>query len=247
MEFARVMKKIRAASKQDYDMEIVNYLYRDSALVLPHRKYDLISGEFRSSSHERYLGSDVEEWDPSLAYSEAKLVHFSDWPLPKPWFLGPEDIRQMIEPDCKPHPDGAGEDCTARIIWNSLYSDFRKRRQVRLGLSAGYFCVLGIEYTNNTSVGNLYRSIVARFWRTTRQFHFNALKQMEGPTSKIIGRIKDTKGQRFLVSPYPSSSVIHCAGHKSRYMELNALSPPRLSTNLNNHNQRPIRTSSSRS
>ena len=36
------MQKISKAEGDDYDMEIVNYLYMDSALVLPHRPYDLL-------------------------------------------------------------------------------------------------------------------------------------------------------------------------------------------------------------
>ncbi|KAI5463600.1 nucleotide-diphospho-sugar transferase [Mariannaea sp. PMI_226] len=128
IEFARIMKKVESSSSSDYDMEIVNYLYRDSALVLPHRRYDMLSGEFRGNDHARYLGSDVEPWDPAAAYSEAKLIHFSDWPLPKPWLSTPEDLRQQLAPECTSTTSGT-EDCTARIIWNSFYTDFKKKRK----------------------------------------------------------------------------------------------------------------------
>ncbi|KAF9775341.1 hypothetical protein IL306_006560, partial [Fusarium sp. DS 682] len=73
IEFARIMSKMDSASNSDYDMEIINSLYRNNALVLPHRHYALLTGEFRSESHAEYLGSDVEPWDPARAYSEAKL------------------------------------------------------------------------------------------------------------------------------------------------------------------------------
>ncbi|KAL5590081.1 hypothetical protein FOVSG1_011948 [Fusarium oxysporum f. sp. vasinfectum] len=98
IEFARILEKVDLASSNDYDMEIVNYLYRDSALVLPHRCYDMLTGEFRSDNHTKYLGSDVEPWDPAAAYNEAKLIHFSDWPLPKPWLHTPEDLRLKLQP-----------------------------------------------------------------------------------------------------------------------------------------------------
>ncbi|KAK7419959.1 N-acetylglucosaminyltransferase [Neonectria magnoliae] len=127
-EFARIMGKMDSASGDDYDMEIVNYLYRDNALVLPHRRYDMLTGEFRGDNHARYLGSDDEHWDPAAAYNEAKLVHFSDWPLPKPWLPIPEDQRLKLQPNCTSTTDGA-EDCTARIIWNSFYTDFKKKRK----------------------------------------------------------------------------------------------------------------------
>jgi hypothetical protein len=82
-EFDRVAAAISEAGPDDYDMDILNRLYRDSALVLPHRPNALLTGEFRSKSHSRYLGNPVEDWDPAKILAEAKLVHFSDWPVPK--------------------------------------------------------------------------------------------------------------------------------------------------------------------
>lgn len=145
-EFARVMAAVDAAPADDYDMEIVNRLYRDSAMVLPHRPYDLLTGEFRGGDHARYLGGgsdgdgdDGRRWDPAAVYSEAKLVHFSDWPLPKPWLKTPEAQRRELEPECVARigQDGKDEDddCTARLIWNSFYAEFKKKRKVSILLS----------------------------------------------------------------------------------------------------------------
>ncbi|KAI6768638.1 hypothetical protein HG531_010827 [Fusarium graminearum] len=97
-EFSRVQARIDSASKNDYDMEIVNDLYGHSALVLPHRPYDMITGEYREENHTKYLGSDAETWDPVAAYNEAKLIHFSDWPIPKPWIPTPDDLQLEIQP-----------------------------------------------------------------------------------------------------------------------------------------------------
>lgn len=134
-EFARILAEVDSASKDDYDMEIVNHLYRTNALVLPHRPYDMLSGEFRgTNNHTRYLGSDVERWDPVAAYHEAKLVHFSDWPLPKPWLAMPEAKRVKMQPDCVVVDEEDGrEDCAARVIWNSLYTDFKAKLKVSTG------------------------------------------------------------------------------------------------------------------
>ncbi|CZR39384.1 hypothetical protein FPRO06_03011 [Fusarium proliferatum] len=132
-EFARIMAKVDSASENDFDMEIVNYLYRESALVLPHRPYDLLTGEFRADNHKRYLGSDTEPWDPAAVYNEAKLVHFSDWPLHKPWIQSDEELRLQSQPNCTTLADGA-EDCAARIIWNSFYTDFKRKRKEICGL-----------------------------------------------------------------------------------------------------------------
>lgn len=82
-EFNRIMTTVSEAGPAEYDMEIMNKLYKDSALVLPHRPYALLTGEFRSKSHGSYLGNSLDEWDSEKILMEAKLVHFSDWPVPK--------------------------------------------------------------------------------------------------------------------------------------------------------------------
>lgn len=128
-EFSRIIDKVNDADPGDYDMEIVNNLYRDSALVLPHRPYAMLTGEFRTSDHTTYLGTDREHWDPVSAYNEAKLVHFSDWPMPKPWNPTPEEKRIELQPDCAAAQTGE-DDCAGRIIWNGFYTDFKKRRKV---------------------------------------------------------------------------------------------------------------------
>ncbi|KAI1113076.1 glucose N-acetyltransferase [Nemania sp. NC0429] len=126
IEFDRIMKQVESASRDDYDMEIVNQLYADSAMILPHRPYDLLTGEFRKDEHEYYLGTNREEFDPVAVYNEAKFLHFSDWPVPKPWIAMAESVRQSMQPKCSTK-DGQ-EDCSARDLWNGFYSDFTHRR-----------------------------------------------------------------------------------------------------------------------
>ena len=80
-EFARVEAAIATATGGELDMEIVNKLYRRDALVLPHRRYLLLTGEFRNvdpEGHAAYLGNECERWDPDAALKEAKFLHFSD-------------------------------------------------------------------------------------------------------------------------------------------------------------------------
>lgn len=131
-EFARIMTAIENAGKNEFDMEIVNKLYREDCLVIPHRPYNLLSGEFRhvgADEHDDYLGSNHEPWDPSQMLAEAKFVHFSDWPVSKPWVYTPPTVVRDSQPACV--KDSAGhEDCRARDIWLGLYSSFRDRRLV---------------------------------------------------------------------------------------------------------------------
>ena len=84
LDFDRNLKAIESARSSDYDMEIVNNLYRDNALILPHRPYDMLTGEYRNTDvHKNYMGSEEEPFDPEKALKEAKFLHFSDWPVPK--------------------------------------------------------------------------------------------------------------------------------------------------------------------
>jgi hypothetical protein len=109
-----------------FDMELVNERFEESAMVLPHRPYALLSGEFRNHEHAAYLGSTDEAWDAEKAYKEAKLVHFSDWPLPKPWIMWPLEGLAEVQPDCGGSHEGS---CAERRIWKALYDDFRLRRR----------------------------------------------------------------------------------------------------------------------
>lgn len=113
-----------------YDMELLNNRYADTALVLPHRQYALITGEFRSEDHKYFLGTEYEPWDPDRVLAEAKLVHFSDWPLPKPWVMWPRKLLAEIQPKCKNKPGTPQESgCRDREVWKGLYDDFRRRRK----------------------------------------------------------------------------------------------------------------------
>lgn len=127
-EFARIRAKIDSAGENDYDMEIVNTLYRDSALVLPHRPYDLLTRTIAGDHIKEYLGNDHEAVDPVAVYNEAKLLHFSDWPVHKPWLYSPPELMQAHQPKCVVKDDV--EDCAARDLWLGFYTDFRARRKV---------------------------------------------------------------------------------------------------------------------
>jgi len=130
-EFERVVKAFANRADDEYDMEIVNRLYGEDCGIIPHRKYALLTGEFRSDSHRKYLGSEEEVWDPERVLEEAKYVHFSDWPLPKPWMPHSKTQEEELQPEC--HPTSEGEDCRDRDIWLGLYADFRRRRDLCYG------------------------------------------------------------------------------------------------------------------
>lgn len=127
-EFSRVQGAMKTAKYGVYDMDIVNKLYGSDCSVFPHRKYALMTGEFRSKDHSRYLAGAT--WDPREAIAEAKFVHFSDDPLPKPWQITQKEMNKMT-PKCSINSTG-GEDCWSRDVWLEIYRDFKERRRVRL-------------------------------------------------------------------------------------------------------------------
>ena len=135
IEASRLMHAATSVHRthKTFDMEVLNTLYGDSAMVLPHRKYGLLSGEFRAKEHENYLGNDYEKWDADRAMREASLVHFSDWPIPKPWVMWPRQLLLEEIPKCEINPGTESESgCRNREVWLELYNDFRRRRKVSL-------------------------------------------------------------------------------------------------------------------
>lgn len=85
-----------------FDMEVLNHLFRDSAMILPHRRIALLIGELRAQDHGRYMSEDKdEEWNAIAEASRACLVHFSDWPLPKPWLPHSDAQWKSALPVCR--------------------------------------------------------------------------------------------------------------------------------------------------
>lgn len=143
-EFARVKDAIDNVKDGEFDMEIVNNLYSKDCMILPHRRYDLLTGEFRSKgAHTNYIGNTYEGWDPEKMLKEAKFLHFSDWPMPKPWLSASEAMMNEKKPKCE--MDGDQEDCRARDLWLGFYSDFKERRKASLTTP------FQVHYTNFTS------------------------------------------------------------------------------------------------
>ena len=132
-EFSRIEDAINNAGNNVFDMDIVSDMYFDSALVMPHRRYDLLTGELRrSDGHVAYLGNDLEEWDVDKIMAEAKFLHFSDWPVPKPWISRGDGIMTQHQPACVDR-DGQ-QDCHERDLWLGFYHDFAQRRKRICGL-----------------------------------------------------------------------------------------------------------------
>jgi hypothetical protein len=138
----RMFPLFEANEANKFDMDIINKVLGSSCLVLPHRPLAMLSGEFfrTSEEHRLYLGLPKEgevHWDPDVELAAAKTVHFSDWPIPKPWLM--VDSWEWVEqeaPPCRDITSGRNEtvmetkDCRDRNAWLSLRKEFARRRSV---------------------------------------------------------------------------------------------------------------------
>ncbi|KAL7952429.1 glycosyltransferase family 8 protein [Trichoderma compactum] len=120
----------------DFDMDVLNELFKDSAMILPHRRLALLTGEFRTKDHSKYLAPDEQgEWNAMVEASRAYLVHFSDWPLPKPWKSHTEAQWQAALPEC-PEDDIEKPDrprCADRLVWTGFYNDYDNDKRAYCG------------------------------------------------------------------------------------------------------------------
>lgn len=130
-EFARIAKGVKRARRGEYDMDVINKLYRTVCVLLDHKRYALLTGEFRANDHSKYLSRSAsnETWDPMTVLKDARLVHFSDYPLPKPWLNPNRKDLERVQPACI-ESDGQEPDCTARAIWLEIYRDYKERKTV---------------------------------------------------------------------------------------------------------------------
>jgi hypothetical protein len=123
--FSLIQTAITAATRGTYDMEIINSLFGDKCSLLPQNEYALLTGEFRRNEHKGFLGD--EKWDTEMVMREAKFVHFSDYPFPKPWEEATVNQQEAATPKCEflGRPD-----CRGRDIWVGFYENFKMRRKV---------------------------------------------------------------------------------------------------------------------
>lgn len=137
--FASISSAIEKAKPDEYDMDILNSLFRNHILRIPQRPYNLLSGEFRRKNHAHYLRSHPrsssrnQKWDPDFVLAEAKFLHYSDWPIPKPWIRATKEVLNKYMPTCAQSEWFGASDCRDRAIWLKLYYDFAVRRQAVCG------------------------------------------------------------------------------------------------------------------
>lgn len=125
--YERIVALEKNLEADNFDMEILNQLFADEAMIIPSRPYDLVTGEFRKADHARYLGGEDEEWNAEAVLHEVKYLHFSDWPVPKPWQYNAVEEVQEVSRNCS---YGSAPSCADLKVWASAYGDFWARKAV---------------------------------------------------------------------------------------------------------------------
>ena len=143
-EFSRLADEIWDGVSGEYDMDIVNRLYGDTALIIPHRPYMLLTGEFRSKDHEAYLGNADETWDADRVLATAKYLHFSDWPVPKVFdsnFWRPTDSNSAkLIKFCGSHGSQPLSTCSKRRSHLAKYNLSPVNKMIATSDSFGWGC-----------------------------------------------------------------------------------------------------------
>lgn len=94
----------------------------------------------------KYMGNDKEPFDPDKIMNETKLIHFSDWPVPKvsyvkyavwvmanlskPWLPADPEVIESKKPECIHDARTNMTNCRQQKLWLGFYEDFAKRRKV---------------------------------------------------------------------------------------------------------------------
>ncbi|EDO04716.1 hypothetical protein SS1G_07199 [Sclerotinia sclerotiorum 1980 UF-70] len=144
--FQQVESAVQHVGPNEYDMDILNALFAPHILAMPPRPYHLLSSEFRRKSHKEYLGDAKELWDPGEILAEAKYMHFSDWPIPKPWIRATKEELNKYMPECGENEWFGATDCRDRTIWLGLYGMFARRRKE--------VCGVGFELQQRVLIGD---------------------------------------------------------------------------------------------
>jgi alpha-N-acetylglucosamine transferase len=135
--FARISEAVNGSQFMEHDTAILERLFYGQIIKIPQRPFALMSGEYRRASHDRYIGNRFPKvWDPDRILSEARILHFSDYPLPKPWEMASREMLNRHMPQCKSSEFGA-TDCKDREVWTDIYREYRNKRETVCGAEFG--------------------------------------------------------------------------------------------------------------
>ncbi|KAH8595601.1 hypothetical protein B0O99DRAFT_652061 [Bisporella sp. PMI_857] len=131
---SQVADGIKAAGPQEYVVDTLTKVFNRKIIKIPQRPFGLSSGEYRRETHHEYMDNRApNKWDPDRMLKEAAILHFSDYPIPKPWIQGSQELVNQYMPKCRRSEWFGGTNCRHRQVWLSLYSDYAEHRHTVCG------------------------------------------------------------------------------------------------------------------
>ncbi|CAI2044848.1 hypothetical protein SEUBUCD646_0H03470 [Saccharomyces eubayanus] len=118
----------------------VRKLFKPEVLVLPFARYGLLTGSLKNPKHYSMISNDVlgyknldengdeitRSLDDAVTYS--KYIHFSDYPIGKPWvYQSVKDFECNVE---KEKSRGLELEPQACSVWNSVYESYMQTRKI---------------------------------------------------------------------------------------------------------------------
>lgn len=106
-------------------------------LVLPYTRYGLLTGSIRNEKQHSLISNDIlgfRRYDENrkpidtpfdVAVERSKYVHFSDYPIGKPW-----NYPSIHAFECKPSGEASELEKNACSLWNSVYEQYLEKRHI---------------------------------------------------------------------------------------------------------------------
>lgn len=134
--FSQISDAIKLASPTNDDLSILETLFYGQIIKIPQRPFALLAGEYRQKSHVHYIGNRwPKKWDPDSMLREARILHFSDHPIPKPWIKASQVLLNKNMPNCGRSEWFGASNCRDRAVWFKLYRDYADMRKAVCGTS----------------------------------------------------------------------------------------------------------------
>ncbi|CAB4252653.1 similar to Saccharomyces cerevisiae YOR320C GNT1 N-acetylglucosaminyltransferase capable of modification of N-linked glycans in the Golgi apparatus [Maudiozyma barnettii] len=114
--------------------------FQPEVLVLPFARYGLLTGSIKNRQHHDLITNDILgykrldesgqqlETDVHTSIDDSKYIHFSDYPIGKPW-----NYASISEFECKvdeKHSKNIEQDTEACDLWNSVYTTYLDNRKI---------------------------------------------------------------------------------------------------------------------
>lgn len=132
--FSRLTDAIKVSPVGEYDISVLEKVFHGQIIRIPQRPFALLSGELRRKSHDHYIGNAFPRiWNPYNILHKARILYFSDDPIPKPWYTASQDLLNRYMPSCEESEGFGASNCEDRQVWLRLYSDYAEWRKAVCG------------------------------------------------------------------------------------------------------------------